>query len=130
MAHDISSPSQAQCRTLTQWSPLYNKFNEILKPDTIHNVLVLGLKLITAKYVAQTLTGNLSCYNLFFSGSNLLSLRNNLSFCIHLLYALLCGRPVVVFAEPKNERFVYSTLTLIEGGKFLKKLWCCVGRRV
>lgn len=39
-----------------------------------------------------------------YTGSKLLSLRNNLSFCIHLLYALLCGRPVVVFAEPKNER--------------------------
>ncbi|PFX33758.1 Smith-Magenis syndrome chromosomal region candidate gene 8 protein-like [Stylophora pistillata] len=39
-----------------------------------------------------------------YTGSNLILLRNHLSFGIHLLYALLCGRPVVVFAEPRNER--------------------------
>ena len=39
-------------------------------------------------------------------GSNVLLLRNSLSCGVHLLYALLCGRPVVVLAEPRNERFV------------------------
>lgn len=46
-------------------------------------------------------------------GSNVLLLRNNLSCGVHLLYALLRGRPVVVLAEPRNERFVLCTLQLI-----------------
>ncbi|KAL9968636.1 hypothetical protein ACROYT_G020751 [Oculina patagonica] len=41
-----------------------------------------------------------------YSGSNVLLLRNNLSCGVHLLYALLRGRPVVVLAEPRNERDV------------------------
>lgn len=41
-----------------------------------------------------------------YTGSNVLLLRNNLSCGVHLLYALLCGRPVVVLAEPRNERDV------------------------
>lgn len=36
----------------------------------------------------------------------MLFLRKNLSLGVHLLYALLCGRPVVVLAEPSNERSV------------------------
>ena len=47
------------------------------------------------------------------TGSNVLLLRNNLSCGVHLLFALLCGRPVVVLAEPRNERFVRFTLQLI-----------------
>ena len=47
------------------------------------------------------------------TGSNVLLLRNNLSCGVHLLFALLCGRPVVVLAEPRNERFVPFTLHLI-----------------
>lgn len=43
------------------------------------------------------------------TGSNVLLLRNNLSCGVHLLFALLCGRPVVVLAEPRNERFVPFT---------------------
>lgn len=39
-----------------------------------------------------------------YTGSNVLFLRKNLSLGVHLLYALLCGRPVVVLAEPSNER--------------------------
>ncbi|CAH3044368.1 unnamed protein product [Porites evermanni] len=41
-----------------------------------------------------------------YTGSNLLLLRNNWSCGVHLLYALLCGRPVVVLGEPRNEREV------------------------
>ena len=36
----------------------------------------------------------------------MLFLHKNMSLGVHLLYALLCGRPVVVLAEPCNERFV------------------------
>lgn len=45
-------------------------------------------------------------FTVFFLGSNVLFLRKNLSLGVHLLYALLCGRPVVVLAEPSNERSV------------------------
>lgn len=48
------------------------------------------------------------------TGSNVLLLRNTLSCSVHLLFALLCGRPVVVLAEPRNERFARFTLQLID----------------
>ena len=48
---------------------------------------------------------------IFLLGSNVLMLRNNLSCGVHLLYALLRGRPVVVLAEPRNERFVLCSLS-------------------
>ena len=47
------------------------------------------------------------------TGSNVLLLRNSLSCGVHLLFALLCGRPVVLLAEPRNERFVPFTFHLI-----------------
>jgi len=40
-----------------------------------------------------------------------LFLRKNLSLGVHLLFALLCGRPVVVLAEPSNERSVARSVS-------------------
>ncbi|KAJ7394359.1 Guanine nucleotide exchange protein smcr8 [Desmophyllum pertusum] len=48
-----------------------------------------------------------------YTGSNVLLLRNNLSCGVHLLYALLCGRPVVVLAEPGNERDVRIVISAL-----------------
>lgn len=48
-----------------------------------------------------------------YSGSNVLFLRKNLSCGVYLLYALLSGRPVVVLAEPRNEREVRIILSAL-----------------
>jgi hypothetical protein len=37
-------------------------------------------------------------------GSGILEFRNNYSFGVHLVYALLSGRPVIIMAEARNEK--------------------------
>lgn len=55
---------------------------------------------IKLRCFAEEVTQPLESY----TGSNVLFLHKNMSLGVHLLYALLCGRPVVVLAEPCNER--------------------------
>ena len=44
-------------------------------------------------------------FNFYSIASNVLLLRRNWSCIIHVVFALLCGRPVVVLADPAKERF-------------------------
>ena len=70
-------------------------------------------RLDNAFYPLDSDLSRLVTFSVSLTGSNVLLLRNNLSCGVHLLFALLCGRPVVVLGEPRNERFVFFTLRLI-----------------
>ena len=59
--------------------------------------------------------------------------RNNCSTHVHLLLALSCiGKkgnsfPCDLHQQPEDSKWNYFLPTVLKGGKFLKKLWCCVG---
>lgn len=41
------------------------------------------------------------------AGRGILELRNRYSFVKHIIFSLLKGRPVVIYAQPSNERYIY-----------------------